>query len=410
MAGQAAPAAAASQFGLPGITRPLEAIENNDGVTTTNAQASQVVATGFVPFKQTDVVEGWEFYFTLTQTVAAGTTTLNASYAFPFNYVGPMTLNMQNQFDTLKFLSGLDAAIFQSYRPRRISDYHNVLGTQPRTLSYSAQSNLISSNAYTPTSGSITFKLEMPVSQRFDRFYPLAADGRILGPGMPAIVSPQYMAGTARIVQPSITYNPIVLPGAASGPADGTPIVATGTQTTPASASANSAKLNIKRLAYYQPTGPADSPPVFNWQYTRRAQQFAIGAVNSKDIPIPLNGQILSVWVRTFDPTTPANIGGPIPIANFTKMQLLYGSGLIRFDDRPVDMQYRFVTQHGFLPWDGLVIWDLAQEPDMTLSNRYGLNTMNTSGITIHLEWTGTQSASSYCVVGVEALTYVEAG
>jgi hypothetical protein len=405
---------AGALFGLPGITRPTEQAENNDGLAITPAAATQTTVTGMVPFKQTDVIKAWRAEFTVNATYAAGTTTLNLSQYFPYNFVGPLSLQYQGQWSPINVQSGIDAAIFQSYRPYQYGEQlngRNLLDTSPASLPYNAQANLVSASNYTAASTKFQFTLDLPGGLDFDRYFPIGPDGSLLSTApMKAFVSPQYMAGSARIVTPSITMNQLVSSGA--GTTDVVPIYGSGTQTTPASVSGVSGSIGFQRVGWYQPTGASDSPVIMNWQYTRQSRQYSIAGRSTVDLPIPLNGQILSVFVRLYDPAantiSTVAYGAPISVANVSKAQVLYGSGLYRFQDTPLRAQERFMRQHQFLPPQGVIIWDMAQQNDGLITNAEVLNTMTTAGCTVHLEFTGAQSSSAYAVIGVEALTYVE--
>jgi hypothetical protein len=228
----------------------------------------------------------------------------------------------------------------------------------------------------------------------------LDADGRITYPNpLRTFVSPAFMAGTARVVQPSITFNP----GSASTTDNAPTNIGTGTGTF-----TGNVTMNVRRRGWYQPQGLADSPPIYDWQLSRKTQVYSLSGKSIADIPVPLNGQLLLVYVRLFDPAANTALGAPIALSAVTKCQLLYGSGLYRYQDTPTDMQARIMAQHGFLLTNGLIAWDMAIDELGDITNADALNTMNTSGITIHLEFTGAQSSSAYAVIGVEALTYVE--
>jgi len=87
---------------------------------------------------------------------------------------------------------------------------------------------------------------------------------------------------------------------------------------------------------------------------------------------------------------------------------VVYGSGLFRYQDTYVDAQARTIAKHNALLTKGILAWDFALDEQDAITNRYALNTMNTSGIQIQLTFSGTQSSTAYAVVGVEALQYVE--
>lgn len=396
-------------FGLPGITRPFSQIESNDGVTAIPLQTSQVAQTGLVPFKQTDIIEYYEMRATFAPTVTVGSATVAISPYFPYNFFGAGSLQMQNQFQSLTWLSGADLAFWQQLRPMYATEVRDEVYQLPRGNAYSSPANLVTASNYTTSSTSVKFTLELPVSLWFDIYFPLDAQGRILGPAQKAWVSPQFMAGTQRVVAPVLNFNPLQTTTTGANN-DQSPYISTGTQTSESITATSS--LTFRRNGYYQPTDPngSDSPPIYNWQYTRTASQFGIGARSQIDIPIPTKGQILSVGLRLFDPSTGTG-GQPIPMSSIVNANLLYGSGLYRYQDRPIDMQARYIQQRASYPFfDGTIAWDLAQDKKGNITNQYALNTYNTSGIYAHLDFTGTQTAACYATVLVEALQWVTQG
>ena len=396
-------AAPASLFGVPGYTRPIETIENNDGNVTTLSQTNSTSATGLIPFQQTDVIKGWLLRMSYVNTVTPGTSTVTTSQLFPDNFIGALKMNYQNQFSAINVESGFDLALFNRIRPARVTDYKNDLYAQPQVSAYSAQSNLLSANNYASTSGTILRDYWLPGGVQFDEYWELADTGQVAAPPVPQFVSPQFMAGTARIVQPSITFNP----GSAGTLDNGPYHIGAGTGTF-----VGSATMSIKRVGWYQPTmqNGADSPPIANWQYTLMTQRQSIAGVSKTSIKIPLNGQILAVYVRLYDPAANTALGAPIDLSNVSEADLVYGSNLFRFQDRPAETQARFMEQHGVILPVGVLAWDLALDNRGRVTNAMALNTLNTSGIQVNLTFTGAQSASAYAVVGVEALTYVVAG
>lgn len=245
----------------------------------------------------------------------------------------------------------------------------------------------------------ITFTLEMPASVEFDLYYDLSIDGKIMSPPLRTIVSPLYMSGSAREITPVLTFNPELAANNDSGPYvinAGAPTV-----TTP------SVLLGFTRVGIYNANAREVLPVVYNWQYVRDAKQVSLAGAPSKDYTIPIYGQILSIFVRMFDPAA-ASGGQPHNLATIvTRAQVQFGSNLIRFDDTPRKMQRRFLQQHGVLPPQGVLIWDLALDPYGRFTNATGLNTLTTAGVQLHLVFNAALSVSSYMVVGVEALVYV---
>lgn len=407
----AAPPAPApgAYFGLPGITAWTEQPDNNDQTSTTLAQGSASAAAGLGPFRQVDVVFSWEMEVSWTNTMTRGTSTITISPYFPYNIIQQVQFSIQNQYNSIDVRSGVDLAIFQLYRPWRHSqvDKRTNLGENPAggTTGWIAsafpQANLdtITGGTANDQTASIPFTLELPVSLIFDVYFDLLKDGTPARAPQRAIVSPQYMAGSARNLQPFVNYAALSVTNLDNGPYN----IGAGTGT-----GAGSVKLGFMRQGIYASNNAAMMPVIYDWQYVRQSKQFSLAGKAIADIPIPTVGQILSIFVRLFDPAANGGLGTAITLANVTKCQLQFGSGLFKFNDTPQRSQRRFVKQHGFLPPQGVIIWDMALDDYGRISNAKALNTLTTAGLNIHLEFTAAQSASAYAVIGVEALTYVE--
>jgi hypothetical protein len=116
----------------------------------------------------------------------------------------------------------------------------------------------------------------------------------------------------------------------------------------------------------------------------------------------------MSAFVTVFDPALGTNsVGGFYNVANVSKVQLVYGSNLPRFDDSIATMQSRFVEQHGMLPPQGTLVYDLAATGfNDNLSNARALNTLTNSNTHFHIEMTAPGPAA-YAEVGVELLVPV---
>jgi hypothetical protein len=406
-------------FGLPSITRPTEQPDNNDGVALTLASGSQTDFIFPANFKQTDIMKFWDLEFAITQTYAANTDVITASQYFPYSWISQLILNFQNQFDTVNLtFGGIDAFLFSVLRPMRKTNLTDFMDDQTMNQNgYNTQPNLQTADQitvpgpginaqgsqYTLASPTVKFNLELPASVPFDRYFECDPKGKPLhADPIRAVVSPQYMAGTNRIVQPRVKMQP----GFASTYDNGPAVISTSGAGTHASFS-GSATLGIQRVGWYQPLGPADSPRVFNWQYRRSATKFTQSGVSSSDIVFPLQGQIMGVFARFFDPAANSGLGAPIPLANIKNCYIQYGSGLYRFQDNPLRAQKRLAHMRNIRLPEGVLWWDFARDEWDALTNAYVLNTMDTSGIQIHVDYTGAQSSSAYCVLGIEALTYV---
>ena len=416
-------------FGLPGFTQPFEQYENLNGIVTPLSLTAQTPFNPPGSFQKTDIVRWWEL-----ETIVNWTTTVTGSAlspGAPYNIYQSLKLKLQGQYTPIEVESGQDAAFFQMYRPMRGPGQlaqQNLMGTsvanvwangeipqsdqatggpQATTAGIAGAGGVnptatpIGSN---PASGSSwVFNLEIPGSLYIDQYWDLAIDGTLLPNGqgavapMGATVSPQYMGGGERVVVPSFNFAAIT-----SANSDQGPLISS-------TAGAASVTLNARRVGYYASANPAELPPVFNWQYRRASKRYPVGAFTKVDIPVTEYGQLLSVWAKIFDPAT--GTGGTFyNVANLTKMQLLYGSNLPRFDDDLLTMQDRFIKQHGFLPPQGYVAWDMLANT----SSQYGLsndfrvlNTLTNANTHVHLETTTAPSASAYAIIGTELLVPV---
>jgi hypothetical protein len=424
-------------YGLPGFTERFEQYENLNNILTTLSAAANVIGTTtpFNPpasFQKTDIVFWWELECFVTEqlTFSAGGTTFSPEA--PYNKLQGLRLKLQGQYTPIEVESGFDAAFMQMYRPMRGRGQRNTQdlldSNTPTAAQYPnstmAQANLAASPAGAgavggqgaAATGVITsplslvnypFNLELPAGIFLDEYWDLALDGSLLpnaaGVVAPsaAFVSPQYMGGGERVVAPQFNIAPI-----AGANYDAFPAGITSALTITAGSVNDSLLINARRVGVFASENPAELPPVFNWQYRRASKRVPLGAVTKVDFPITEYGQVMSTYVRIFDPTTAQ--GSFYNVANITKAQLLYGSNLPRFDDDIPTMQNRFIQQHGFLPPQGTVVWDLAATGfNDNLSNARALNTLTNANTHMHLEMSPAPGAGAYAVVGVELLVPV---
>jgi len=413
-------------FGLPGFTQPFEQYENLNGIVTPLALSAQTPWNPPGSFQKTDIVRWWEL-----ETIVNWTTTVTTSTVSPwapYNFFQTLKLKLQGQYTPLEVESGIDAAFFQMYRPMRGPGQANVQGLMATNVANAYANTLIPANNLStggpqesatagtapalnpitanPASGTNwTFNLEIPGSLYIDQYWDIAIDGTLLPNAqgqiapMGATVSPQYMGGGERIVVPTFNFAAIAASNADQGPLTGS------------GAGAASVTNNGRRVGYYGSANPAELPPVFNWQYRRASKRYPVGAFTKVDIPVTEYGQLLSVYVRLFDPNSGA-VGAPVDFTtgNFTSIQLLYGSNLPRFDDDPLTMQARFIAQHGFVPPRGFAVWDMLA----STSSQYGLsndfrvlNTLTNANTHVHLVTTSAPSSATYAVIATELLVPV---
>lgn len=408
-------------YGLPGFTEQVEQYDNMNNVLTNWQSSAQTPFNAPGPLQKTDVVFWWEAELSANWAVTYSAGTLALSPYAPYNLIQNPKLKLQGQYSPLECESGFDVAFFQMYRPMRgrgQRNHNDLLAAYPNPSSAFANSQIPQANLAAATlSQTLTspysvsnypMTLEIPAGYFFDEYWDLAPDGSILpnaqgvAAPMQAFVSPQYMAGGERNIVPDFKYASVI-----SGNLDNGPLAASAALT--ATVETGSATLNMRRVGVFASENPAEMPPVFNWQYRRASRRYTFGNVGKIDIPIEEYGQLLSVWARIFDPTLGSNsVGGAMNISNISACRLVYGSNLPRFDDDVPAMQKRFIEQHGFLPPQGTVVWDLAATKNNSqIGNSRALNTLTNANVHMHLDFTSAPGAGTYAVVGTELLVPV---
>ena len=394
-------------FNLPGITYWSEQVENNDQTTVTLSSSTQVSAQFTSNLTNTDIL----YRETIDVSIAA-TEALNAGSVFksayvPYNYIGPIQLSMQNQFNTYDVPSGADAAIFQLIRPMYYCDNQNYLEQTPVLSVDGAQAPLsiapITSNARsTPTFGTTTsykWSIDIPLGIWLDRYFDLQPDGSLINLApVRAFVTPQLMSGSNRVITPRITFNPVLAANTDQGP-----WVVNGAGPT----ASDTATLGWQRKIVYQPKAHTDTPILWGWQYSRETKQYSTASRSTIDIQLPTTGQLLAVYYRFFDPSA-ASGGAPIAVSNIKNAWLQYGSGLYKFQDTALRAQRRFQRMHGNrLPFEGVLVHDMVVDEMGYTSNQNALNTLDTSSCKIHFDYTGTLSSTAIVYIGVEAFRFV---
>lgn len=396
------------KYGVPGITQRFEQYDTTVAAVTSLSAAGPVPWNNVFPLQKTDVVHWWELVVTWTNTYTLGTEVVALSPMAPYNLFQNLSLQMQGQYKPLDVLSGFDAALFQLIRPMRGSAQmaaQPLLGSAPAGSPTSLwansgipQANLVATPNMSVNTTPVTFMLEVPGALWFDQYWDIAEDGTVMAAPVSAYVSPQYMGGGERIVTPRTQFSSFST-SYDTGPQG---ITTAGTVT----AYTASVSIDIRRVGVYASTDPEEMPPVFNWQYQRRARQVPIGAAPKIDIPITDYGQILAIFTRLFDPTTLP--GSAFNVANVSKCQVLYGSNLPRYDDTPATAQKRFLDQHGFLPPVGTLIWDMAlTDTGGYITNAKALNTLTNANCKVHLEFATPGGAGFYASLGLESLVFV---
>lgn len=408
-------------FGLPGYTEEFEQYENLQGVVTNMAQAAPTPFAPTTSFQKTDIVYWWEQETFWTENITFSAGTLVNSPEAPGNIMQQPKLKLQGQYTPVECETGFDMEFMQWYRPMRGKGQRNLqdlasANTVPLTgypNQIIPQANLAAATlatSYTSPAAITAYPMnvEWPAGLYLDEYWDLAIDGTLLPNAMgivapmAAFISPQYMGGGERVIVPQFN----IAAGVAATYDQG-PLAATAALTV--SVFSGSTTMNFRRVGVYSSDDPRELPPIYNWQYRRTSKRINIGSVTKFDLNITEYGQVLSVYARIFDPALGTNnVGGYYNVANVTKCQLLYGSNLPRFDDDIPVMQNRFIQQHGFLPPQGTVAFDLiASRRTDRLTNSRCLNTLTNANCKIHIEVSVAPGAAAYAVLGVEVLVPV---
>lgn len=399
-------------FNLPGITYWSEQTENNDQATATAVAGTQVAFQFQQSLMNTDILYRImvDVSIVTSNEALAGGAVANSAYV-PYNYLGPIQLSMQNQFNSYDVPSGVDAKIFDLIRPGYPDESPNNFEDNPienigslqanqQVLPLTAGTQARALHVFGTTTAS-RFNFDIPLGIQFDRYFDLEPDGSLvnLAP-VRAFVTPQLMSGTNRVVTPRITCNPILAATRDQGPfvvTAGAPTVVGGDAIT----------LGFQRKVIYQPKSHTDTPILWGWQYSRETRQYTIAGRTTIDIQLPTTGQLLALYYRMFDPAA-ASGGAPIAVTVVTNLWLQYGSGLFKYQDTSTRAQRRWLRQHsGRLPFEGVMIHDMCTDERKHISNQNALNTLDTSSCRVHFDFTGLTSASAYVYIGVEALRFV---
>lgn len=426
MSQQTQTAAPGSAFDIPGVqdqTTWFDQYEDTQGISVTTSSSVQTPITNIANFRRTDVVLEWFHHFQFTSpswTAGVGQTLTNSAYA-PYNIIGPVKLRIQNQYSSIDLESGVDWFIFELIRPyfRSAAMTAHLQGANPDGSpvanfgqgylnAATPQANLIVPNAWSRTQA-FDLILGVPGGIWFDEYYALDVSGNYLGAMADVFVSPQFMAGTQRLIQTAITMNPLL--GATS---DISPVATTSLTPTSDTASSASitASLTIRRIGVYGTRSGPSMPAPQPWQYRRKTDRFSISGKSQVIIQVPDDaGQVLCSYLRFFDPSAASGIGGPIQLSaistNPASVVFQYGSGQTWFQGTAEEAQYRWLDQHGFLLPQGVIGMDFAIDENAHFSNKRAMNTLNTAGIEWIITFTSPVSSTAYAVLGTESLVYV---
>lgn len=415
-----------SAFDIPGVpdqTTWFDQYEDTQTLSVTTSSSVQQPITGIADFRRTDVVLTWFHHFQFTSpswTAGTGQTLTNSQYA-PYNIIGPVKLKIQNQYNSVDIESGIDWYIFDLIRPyyRGAAITPHLQGANPEgdpvanagqgyLNSATPQANLIVPNAWSRT---VAFDLILaaPGGCWFDEYYALDVSGNYLGAMADVFVSPQFMAGTQRLIKTSITMNPLL-----GGTTDVAPVQTTTlTPTTDTASTASiTTNLTIRRIGIYGTRSGPSLPAPQPWQYRRKTDRFTIAGKSQVIIQIPDDaGQVLCSYVRFYDPSAASGNGAPIQLSalstNPGSVVFQYGSGQTWFQGIAEEAQFKWLDQHGFLLPQGVIAMDFAIDENNHFSNKRAMNTLNTAGLEWIFTFTSPVSSTAYAVLGTESLVYV---
>ena len=386
----------------PGSLERFAERDTNDGIAAVplggNPQTLNLNAlTG------ADMLESITARFRFVGTFNAYTGSLSVSPWFPYNMVQTLRVPFQSGSLSMGSMDGHLWWLTELLRGhnRKFEAVPYVQQVPILSTGYSVQPNLVSAANYAPAVSVqkiFDFNLRIWPALFFDRFYDMSSDGKLLRFD-DTYVSPLLMSSTGRNIIPTVTLNPLF-----GATLDNAPFVQITTLTTPPTWTDNGSLVYFRRDGWRQPANAALMPPLFNWAHQWFVQRTPLSGARVQ-IPIPTEGQLLCIVLRMFDPTLASGIGGPIPLNNLASLKLTYGSGLNKFDDVPKSIQDRIFRQHGFMPTEGVAIWDMYAD---TMSNLDAINTYNTASPLIQLDFTGaTPGTGSYVDVAMEFLTLI---
>lgn len=376
-----------SLYGTPGQTLEIYQEEDTYGLGFTPSQGSQTNINGIQPMSKTDVVAYWDMQLKMDIT-NGGTTTPTVSPYAPYSLVGPTTFKTQNQVTFIDIVNGVDLYTANVIHPpfpiRSINTPYTLPASVQNTIPGQAQAT---SAGYTGTTS-----LRIPAALWFENYLDISlANGAIMAPGHPAIVSPQYMSGT-KTLKLAVATNPLIGSDFQSGLFYG------GTAPT----SSGTGVLDLYRVGWLQ-TPPPYLPLVYGVQRNIVSQSFSIGSATSPKIPIPEIGQIGWIGLRVHDPNSMTNSLTP-PI---NTLKLKVAGGVYRFTDTPATNTARLLSQHGTGLPQGTLGWDLWIDHHGRRTNQNGIDTIHTAAPTIELQMGTALSSEAEIIVTYDALSWV---
>lgn len=387
----------------PGLLERFEEPDTNDGVAAVPL-VSNVSTVNLIPLTGADMLETIDVFYSLRGTFNAFTGTLTPSPYFPYNLIQNLGIPYQSGSLKLASTDGHMHWLYQLLRGANTPDPSHYVQQAPlQVTAYSPMANLVSSTTYAAPTASAAYALDFNFrvsAARFMRyFYDTDAKGNLLQYEN-TFVSPFLMSSTGRNSIPTLTLNPIV------GSSNDTGLfLHAGATTTMPTWTDSGSTVHFRRRGWRQPANASSMPPLFNWALQIYSTRFSLDSARVR-MPMPTEGQLSAIVVRLYDPTLNAGVGGPIPVANLHQAIVSFGSGIAKYNDTPQSYQDRMMRTHGFLPTEGVLVWDFWKDSGRT--NRDVINTYNTASPLIRLDFGSyTPGPGSYADVGLEYFTLV---
>lgn len=391
-------------------------------------QTANIVPVNLQALRNTDYLTMLEIDVEMKGALGVYTTgggiTVAASPYFPYNFLGACQIPYQsgglNIFGTGPQMDGHALWMISALRGHKKSPWA-VLGGQRvlATTGYSPETYAASSASYvvppsSATNSDFKWRLMLPIAEWFDHYLEMVETAEAGPNGQPQVqmmltddrwINPLPMASTGRGLTPIINLNPVV--GTRS---DLSPVYKNGVQATPPAWTDAGSTITFKRHGFRTPQDPRMLPPYSPWASNWRAKRVPISAA-SGSIPIDAAGQLLCVILRWFDPAASISgvaVGAPIPVSNFSTIQLQVGSGLLRYDDTPDSIEDRLVRQHGIMLTQGCMAYDLLATDGEYANGSHCINTYDTAAVQINYDMgANVPGANAYCDVICEYLTAV---
>lgn len=377
----------------------------NRSVAVTPAKGVQVNVP-LTRLDQLDIVKGIKMTMTglhETFTQGAGPDALAVSPFYPASKFLEIEFKLQAAYDSFRQTGPL-AAIAQAFRP--------MIGW--RKASSSTLNAFCNVGANNPTLAGVAtnapdMSIDVPLAWHFDEYYDLDQKGNPMGKHYDALVTPQFMAAQARVVNPSVVLAPAIstsdlLHAGVSESGAATATYALG----------QSGSLRLSRDAFWTAKNPASNPPQYPWQYTR--DYFASPTAGQSPAQVLIQntgvsvGQVMSLYGFVWDPDANGGSGAVVPMSSIQTFQLVTGGSLINQELIPSEVTDRMHSLYnnalGGFP-SGVFVLDFALNEDGGyLTNQECINTYLVNGVALNITFVpgSVPGPKSTVYLGVEAL------